>query len=245
MDRATPQFKVAKKSAHSLLGLQPSEKVLDVGCGTGDGVRDLGVLVEPGGVAFGVDKSKAMIEEAHRRSVGCGLPVQFAVSEAEKLPWPSGYFDACLADRLLQHLEEPAQALDEMARVLKFGGRIVVVDRDWDRIAIDAADSATTRSVLGRASAGIRNPWVGRQLGELFRNAGLVELDVQYHEIPISGFEVADALLDLRTVTAHAISENLVTHRAGMAWLADLMERDSAGTFFASITLCSAFGKKP
>jgi len=202
-------------------------------------------MVAPNGLAIGVDKSESMIAEARRRTGACGLPAQFEVSEAEQLPWESRCFDAGRADRLLQHLVDPCRALNEIFRVLKPGGRAVVVDRDWGMVGLDSADPATTRTVLDHASAGIRNGWIGRRLHGLFRKAGFTEIQVQSHGVNITSFDIADALLDLRVVAEHAIKAETISLQAGDAWLEDLLERDRLGTFFASVTLYVAFGRKP
>ncbi len=244
LDEATSQFKVLKDSTHSVLRPRPGERVLDVGCGSGDDVRELAAMVAPNGCAFGIDKSESMIEEARRRAAGCDLPMQFERGEAVRLPWQSDYFNACRADRLLQHLPEPDRALNEMLRVLKPGGRLVVVDRDWGMVALDSPDSATTQAVLNRACAGIRNGWMGRRLHGLFKRASLTGVQVQAHAITITRFDIADTLLDLRIVTEHAVRERRIAHQAADAWLDDLLERDSAGTFLATLTLYVALGHK-
>ena len=244
LDQATHQFMGIKTFTHSLLELKSPERALDVGCGTGHDVRELATMVAPHGLAVGVDKSESMIAEARRRSNGCDLPLQFEVSEAEHLPWKSDYFDACRADRLFQHVFNPDCVLDEMLRVLKPGGRLVVVDRDWGMVALDSGDSGTTRAVLDHACTSIRNGWMGRRLHGLFRRAGLAEVQVYANGINITSFDIADSLLDLHVVAEHAISAEHVTRQAGGAWLNDLLERDRLGTFFATVTLYVVTGRK-
>lgn len=93
--------------------------------------------------------------------------------------------------------------MNEMLRVLKPGGRVLVVDRDWGMVAVDASDVETTRVVLNRACAGIRNGWMGRGLCRLFKKSGVINAEIQAKSISINSFAVADTLLDLRVVVEH------------------------------------------
>ena len=131
LDNATGHFHPVKRLAQSYLRLKPGERVLDVGCGCGGDIREMAISIIPNGYAVGIDVSRSMIEEARQRSARFVAPSQFVVADAEALPWASAYFDACLADRIFQHLRSPARALNEMLRVIKTGGRVVVADRDW------------------------------------------------------------------------------------------------------------------
>jgi hypothetical protein len=134
--------------------------------------------------------------------------------------------------------------LNEMLRVLKPGGRVLVVDRDWGMVAVDASDVETTRVVLNRACAGIRNGWMGRGLCGLFKKSGVINAEVQAKSISINSFAVADTLLDLRVVVEHAIAEKLVSQDVAAKWLNDLLYRDAANQFFATVTLYIAYGRK-
>ena len=244
LDQAADHFRPLKVFTHALLQLRPGERILDVGCGCGDDLRELATLITPNGCAVGIDSSQAMIDEARQRTVGCQLPLQFERGDAGHLRWHADYFDACRADRVLQHLPDPQRALNEMLRVLKPGGRVLIVDRDWGMVAVAASDVDTTRVILNRACAGIRNGWMGRRLGGLFKKAGVINAQVQTQSISINSFAVADTLLDLRVVRDHAIAEKLVTHEVAARWLDDLLDRDAAGRFFATLTLYIACGRK-
>jgi len=244
LDQAADHFRPLKVLTHSLLRLRPGDRILDVGCGCGDDLRELATLVTPNGGAVGIDSSQAMIDEARQRHAGCELPLQFERGDAGQLRWHAGYFDACRADRVFQHLPDPERALDEMLRVLKPGGRVLVVDRDWGMVTVDASDVETTRVVLNRACAGIRNGWMGRGLGGLFKKAGVLDAEVQTKSISINRFAVADTLLDLRVVLDHAIAEKLVSQDLAAHWLNDLLARDAASKFSATVTLYIACGRK-
>jgi SAM-dependent methyltransferase len=244
LDQAAGHFRPLKVFTHSLLRLRPGERILDVGCGCGDDLRELATLVTPHGCAVGIDSSQAMIAEARQRNAGCELPLQFERGDAGQLRWRADYFDACRADRVFQHLPDPERALNEMLRVLKPGGRVLIVDRDWGMVAVDASDVETTRVILNRACAGISNGWMGRGLGGLFKKAGVINAEVQTKSISINSFTLADTLLDLRVVRDHAIAEGLVSQDVAARWLDDLLERDAASRFFATLTLYIACGRK-
>jgi hypothetical protein len=111
-------------------------------------------------------------------------------------------------------------------------------------VAVDASDVETTRVVLNRACAGIRNGWMGRGLRGLFKKSGVINAQVQAKSISINSFAVADTLLDLRAVVAHAIAEKLVSQDVAAKWLNDLLYRDVANQFFATVTLYIACGRK-
>jgi SAM-dependent methyltransferase len=244
LDQAAYHFRPAKIFTHSLLHLGPGERILEVGCGCGDDLRELAALVSPNGYAVGIDNSQSMIDEARRRHSGCELPLQFEWGEAGDLRWQADCFDVCCADRVFQHLPDPERALKEMLRVLKPGGRVLVVDRDWGMVSVDASDLETTRVVLDRACAGIRNGRMGRNLCGLFKKCGVIDAEVQTKAISVNSFVAADTLLDLRITVDHAIAEKLVSQELGTKWLDDLLHRDAETQFFSTVMLHIACGRK-
>jgi ubiquinone/menaquinone biosynthesis C-methylase UbiE len=174
-----------KRVMVSQLELGDGLTVLDVGCGTGDDVRDLGTLVGPRGRIIGVDRSGAMITEAKNRHAKSGLPLEFVEGDAQDLEFPDASFDRCRTERMLMHLDRPQQALAEMARVVRPGGRIVVFDFDWDTVFVDSPYQQISRRIVQVFSDGIKNGWIGRSLPRLFQEAGLAEITCVPHAVRI------------------------------------------------------------
>jgi ubiquinone/menaquinone biosynthesis C-methylase UbiE len=107
-----------------LLPPAPS-KILEVGAGTG--VMSL-LLAELGYSVTASDISKGMLDEARRKATDRRLPIAFEIADAEALPFGEQSFDAVFGRHILWTLPHPARALGEWRRVLKPGGRLVLVD---------------------------------------------------------------------------------------------------------------------
>ncbi len=140
------------------LALLPADwTVADLGCGTGGLVAALALHV---GRAIGVDQSAAMLEAARRRVAG--LPhAELRQGSLENLPLEDGECDATLAILVLSYVAEPVPVLREMARVLKPGGRAVVIE------AV-AHDDEDFRVRMGQQRAG----FTPQALEGLLRHAG-------------------------------------------------------------------------
>jgi ubiquinone/menaquinone biosynthesis C-methylase UbiE len=113
-----------------LARLRPGEAVLDVGCGTGTLAIAAKRQVGAAGTVCGIDASPEMLARAARKSRRAGMAVAFTEAPAQALPFPDATFDAVMTTVMLHHLPRPARAecAREIRRVLKPGGRVLVVD---------------------------------------------------------------------------------------------------------------------
>ena len=110
----------------ALRGAPPDARVLDLCCGTGDMTFE--ALRRGATLAVGADFAQAMLDVARRRGVATGAEACFVRGDALRLPFADGSFDAVTIGYGLRNVADIEQCLCEMLRVLRPGGRLVILD---------------------------------------------------------------------------------------------------------------------
>jgi demethylmenaquinone methyltransferase/2-methoxy-6-polyprenyl-1,4-benzoquinol methylase len=134
---------------------RPGERILDVATGSGDLALSLGRKVQPGGEVWLTDINRSMLQRGRDRVADRGLLAPAVQCDAERLPFPSGYFDCVTVAFGLRNMTHKEAALAEMARVLKPGGRLLVLEfsRVWK--PLERAYEVYSFKVL---------PWLGQRV---------------------------------------------------------------------------------
>lgn len=166
----------SKQRTLALLDIQPDHQVLDAGCGTGVDALEMAKLVGDTGHITGVDLSERMIAAANERSAGTGLPVTFQQANLYELPFDEGHFDRCRSDKTFQHLATPRQVLQELIRVVKPGGRLVIADPDHESLATDTPYPSVNRRFVHFRSDAMTQGRIAHQMFGLFKEYGLVDV---------------------------------------------------------------------
>ena len=115
--------------------LRPGETVLDVGCGTGSLLIEAARLLGSGSVLYGVEPSREMLAHASRKARQHIPETNFVQGSADQIPFPDASFDVVFCTMVLHHLPAAMQiaAIREMSRVVRPGGRLVIVDMQQPR----------------------------------------------------------------------------------------------------------------
>ena len=233
-----------KERSFAALAPRPGAVLLDVGCGTGEDVLALARHVAPGGRAIGVDASEAMVAEARRRAAEAGeAAVEFLRSDVRSLALPADAVDGCRAERVLQHVEDPAEAIGEMARVVRPGGMLVAAEPDWGTLVIDSGEPATAAEVAAAAGRRLRSGLVGRSLRRLFLDAALGDVAVAARTLVVTDRVRAEMLFDLPGAARQAVDDGRLAADRAASWLDGIAAAEAARRLLVAMTAFMAVGR--
>jgi SAM-dependent methyltransferase len=165
---ATADIVEQRRVTLAALALRAGERVVDIGCGPGYLCEEIAEAVGRDGTVVGIDPSAAMLALAEHRATG----VELVAGDALSLPLEDESFDAAVSTQVYEYVPDMAAALAEARRVLRPGGRLLVLDTDWDSIVWRSSDDARMERVLRAWEEHLAHPRLPRVLPELLAGAG-------------------------------------------------------------------------
>lgn len=237
--RNEPFYVAYKRRSVELLEVKRGGRILDVGAGTGEDAAELARISGCGAVAL--DSSLKMARTCHDRHVS----VRAVVGTAEDLPLASDSFDGCRADRVLQHVRDPLRAIGEMVRVLRPGGRLVVIDPEYNTQVLEFPDQALARRVLRfRADRMLRHGTFAHRAPATLAKAGLVGIGIEAMTLVVRDSRAVDNVMGLRTWAATAERAGELNAQEVRRWEELFDATVKAGHFLYGVTFFIAYGSK-
>jgi len=243
----TPAMQRIKKKSYSLLKLDNMQRVLDAGCGPGIDTVEMALRIGNGGKVSGVDIDEEMIAEANRWAAEnqVSAKVEHILADVYNLPFADGYFDACRAERLFQNIPVSHRAdlvLGEMLRVLRPGGKIVLIDTDLASGSLDFGNAELERKMMRYASLQWRpDGLAGRKLYGMMIDAGVKQLKVYTFPVVFNDLKylaVGEHLAN-RMKEEHVINDAEATE-----WIHTLQQLDHERKLFFSVNMHMVTGLK-
>jgi ubiquinone/menaquinone biosynthesis C-methylase UbiE len=166
----------------ALAHIQPGDRVLEVGCGTGDVAIAACAPAGPRGSVSGIDAGTEMIAVARAKAARVGLTIDFRVEPIEALTYPDATFDIVLSSLMMHHLPDDLkrQGLAEIVRVLKPGGRLLIID--VKRPSTRLSRALNMLMLHGRLKTAIQD------LPAMLQDAGYIGIEAGSTEFGMLGF---------------------------------------------------------
>jgi ubiquinone/menaquinone biosynthesis C-methylase UbiE len=233
----TPEMQAQRRHVVELLAPERGWQILDVGCGPGHLAAELARALGPNGRVCGADVSEHML------ALATHADVEFVHVSGTSLPFQDGTFDAAVATRVYEFVEDLPAALAELWRVLQRGGRVLILDTDWDSLVWHSSDPARMGRVLDGWRRRVANPHLPRALAQHLRDAGF---EVTHREV----LTILDPDGRDDSYSAHQI-EHLGASAVGVAdeeidaWATDLRRLTADGEYLFSLNRYIFLATKP
>lgn len=234
----TEALRKARKKYFDILAPALGELVLDLGTGTA--ANAIALVQHLGGNCrvIGVDTSRPMlgIGEKNLESFPFQGRIELQVNDGHDLPYADHYFDSAMIIQVLEYSKEPVRMLQEAKRVLKPGGKLLIVDTDWDTLVWNSPQREITRRIVLDWSDHEADGWQGRKIQEYLRRAGFPNYRHEVYVISESTFNDTDySYLMTRIVGDYLIRAEKMDAETVETWISGMREQDRKGFFYFSL----------
>lgn len=223
-----------RKKILNALKLNTGDRVLDVGSGPGNQAFEISLSVGDSGYIDGIDSAEGAITIARQR---CSKlkNVNFQVGEATDLPFDDGTFNVVMSSQVFEYLDDVAGAIDEIYRVLKPNGRVLIHDTDWGATLWYSKDPARMTRIMEIWDCHLADPHLPQTLNRKLAIAGFkdihvdpfVQIETKYDPSSVSG-------VLMNFIEGYAVSQG-VSEKEASEWSTELKGSGSSGDYFFSL----------
>lgn len=243
---ASPQVVAQRQRFREVLAARPGEVGVDVGCGLAHLAIELAQEVGPAGRIAGFDNSDTMVAAAAGRIAAAGLSERVIVRQcdATALAFPDAGADFVAAAQVYSYVPQVALAVAEAARVLRPGGRLVVLETDWDLCVYESADPQLGRRIMEARAHHFAHAQLPRQLHRLLRAAGLALEACEAFPIVETQWDPQSFGAGMLPVLRGAAIKSGIDATAVEGWIADVRSRSEQGEYFFAACRFIFVGRK-
>ncbi len=240
----TPDMVSQRSEFLRALDPRSGERVLDVGSGPGFLAGAIAAAVGSRGAVHGVDISDPLLAVA--RTHCAHQPwVEFHRADATQLPFPDRDFDAVISTQVLEYVRDVNLALAEIHRVIRTGGRAVIVDTDWDSIVWYSPNRDRMIRVLSAWEQHAADSYLPRTMSNKLRHAGF-QLDatkiIPVFNTAYDANTFSNQLID--SIVPFVTGRNGLTRDEAEAWAGEIRLAGKRGEHFFSLNRYLFLGKK-
>ena len=227
------------------LDLKSGERVLDIGCGVGFLAYEMAIQVGESGLVICLDQNQEMISHAKQRCKNV-RQTEFYEGDAGKLPVEDHSLDAVSCTQVLLYVENVSLVLTEIKRVLKPGGRVVIVETDWRGVILNSADYSLTQQIFSAWDTTVPSPNLPVHLRQLLKKHGFSKIQVEAIPILNTGYSPSNFSHGvIKWIAKNAEKKGVISKEQTKDWLTDLEKLEKEDSYFFCVNrfLFSAFLK--
>jgi len=226
------------------VSVQTGERVLDIGSGPGFLAAQLADQTGPDGAVIGIDISQQMVERASQRTHQDWL--SYRCADATALPFEDNSFDVVVSTQVAEYVPDIAKFCSEVFRVLKPGGRALILATDWEGVCWHSEHPQRMEKVLTAFAPHCADPKLPRTLGARLRKAGMVLNDVSYFSIVnLDRYDGCYSEMCVPFIMAYVTGQNTVPEAELQAWADEQASLNARGEHFFSTGRFSFSVSKP
>lgn len=234
----TPDVVAQRARVLDLLSVRAGEAVLDIGCGPGLLAYDLARLVGDKGRLVALDSAPAMVAMTKAR-LGEMKQAEAVEGVATKFAFADATFDAAVATQVYEYVDDMPRALAELHRVLKPGGRTLILDTDWRSIVWHSSDKARMERVLKVWDDHLADPHLPATLGPLMKQAGFTVRRVEIVPMLSPDYQPATYAAGMMRTISNYARTNAARHgleaKELQDWWDDQQQLITQNRFFFSV----------
>lgn len=246
----SPDTDAVRSFLYSLIEFSRIMSLVDLGCGSGTDLRELGRHVGPDARLVGFDLSSGAVAAACESTAGDGRFAFTVTDISSSLPLEDSSIDLVYSLNVLECIPDKDALVAEIARVLRPGGQVICAHFDLDTQTFDGDDKGTVRKIVHafndwkQAWMADCDPWMGRRLWRVFNGSGAFDGAIHTHvltntrfESPFYGFNQAQSFAAL-------VRRNQITQQEYDRFIAALQELNDREEYFFSLTYYVYAGRK-
>ncbi len=228
----TPEIERQRKRTIKLLAPRPGEHIVDIGCGPGLLACELSAAVASDGRVIAIDSSPAMLELARSRCSDLSN-VEFIECDATELAVDDANADAVACIQVLLYVPDVDRVLADMHRVLKPGGRAIIMETDWRSAVLHSHDEALTEKIIDAWDKKVPSPRLPARLDSMLREAGFASVEVE--ALPIISNDATPQGFSMAMMGQSAdaaVEQGKISEAQSEAWLEGLQQLGADGRYF-------------
>lgn len=185
-----------------------------------------------------------MIAIAQEKAECTGLPVSFHTGDVRKLPFSDARFDAVLIERTLQILDTPGKVIDERVGVIRPGGRLVAIEREWETFVCDSGSRDMARTFFRFCADQFPDGSTGRTLYRYFRDRCLADMAIHADPFVLHDFSLAAKMMNMVQFLSAAQEKAVLSRDEVDTWHQELKAADAKGLFTFAGMMFAVAGRK-